>query len=310
MAMQSLDLGTANAGDGDALRSGGEKINANFTELYTVVGNLATVAMSGSYSDLSGRPTLGTAAGQDSDAFATAAQGTKADAAAAGPASATDNAVARFDAATGKILQNSGVVIDDNNNVTGAASITVGTAGAGGSSALKVAGGIHGGQSGGGYARLGYNIRFTGTANSYQYDVSDVSVAIEYGKANGSFGGLQIYTAPPGTSGDAVTFTAGPYVSSGGTSWTTPSDARLKDNVQPITVLDRTAAFRAVTFDWKQSGKRDCGVIAQEVQSIFPEVVNEEGDFLGVDYGKLAALAMQAVKELAAKVAELEAKIG
>jgi hypothetical protein len=41
-----------------------------------------------------------------------------------GPASATDNAIARFDLTTGKIIQNSGVIIDDSNNITGAAAIT------------------------------------------------------------------------------------------------------------------------------------------------------------------------------------------
>jgi hypothetical protein len=35
-----------------------------------------------------------------------------------GPASSTDNAVARFDSTTGKLIQNSGVTIDDNNNIT------------------------------------------------------------------------------------------------------------------------------------------------------------------------------------------------
>lgn len=35
-----------------------------------------------------------------------------------GPASATDNAIVRFDLTTGKLVQNSGVTVDDNNNVT------------------------------------------------------------------------------------------------------------------------------------------------------------------------------------------------
>ncbi len=43
-----------------------------------------------------------------------------------GPASATDNALARFDATTGKLLQNSGITVDDSNNVSG-----VGTLGTG-----------------------------------------------------------------------------------------------------------------------------------------------------------------------------------
>lgn len=44
-----------------------------------------------------------------------------------GPASATDNAIARYDGATGKIIQNSGVILDDSNNITGVASLTVTT---------------------------------------------------------------------------------------------------------------------------------------------------------------------------------------
>ncbi len=44
---------------------------------------------------------------------------------AAGAASSTDNAVARFDSTTGKIIQNSVVIVDDSGNVTG-----VGTLGA------------------------------------------------------------------------------------------------------------------------------------------------------------------------------------
>ena len=45
-----------------------------------------------------------------------------------GPASATDNAVARFDGTTGQIVQNSGVTIDDSNNVSGVAQLNATTA--------------------------------------------------------------------------------------------------------------------------------------------------------------------------------------
>jgi hypothetical protein len=40
-----------------------------------------------------------------------------------GPASSTDNAIARFDLATGKLIQNSGILIDDSDNITGVGSI-------------------------------------------------------------------------------------------------------------------------------------------------------------------------------------------
>ena len=42
----------------------------------------------------------------------------------AGPASSTDNAIARFDGTTGKIIQNSGVIVSDTNDVSGVLSLT------------------------------------------------------------------------------------------------------------------------------------------------------------------------------------------
>lgn len=56
-----------------------------------------------------------------------------------GPASATDNAVSRFDGTTGKLVQNSAVTIDDSNNVAGVATLSIG-AGAVGAPALYMGG--------------------------------------------------------------------------------------------------------------------------------------------------------------------------
>ena len=38
MAFQQINLGTANQGDGDSLRSGGDKVNDNFGEIYNTLG--------------------------------------------------------------------------------------------------------------------------------------------------------------------------------------------------------------------------------------------------------------------------------
>lgn len=64
MAKSVIGTGaTANDGTGDTLRAAGVKINDNFTELYTALGDgttlaVATVATTGAYSDLSGTPTI------------------------------------------------------------------------------------------------------------------------------------------------------------------------------------------------------------------------------------------------------------
>lgn len=42
-----------------------------------------------------------------------------------GPGSSTDNALARFDGATGKIIQNSGAILDDTDNLSGIVNITL-----------------------------------------------------------------------------------------------------------------------------------------------------------------------------------------
>ena len=71
-----------------------------------------------------------------------------------------------------------------------------------------------------------------------------------------------------------------------------------------------------VSFEWRdgfQPGTRTRtrGVIAQEVQAVFPDAVTEdESGYLMVDYNGLVAALIEAVKELAARVEELESRRG
>ena len=84
------------------------------------------------------------------------------------------------------------------------------------------------------------------------------------------------------------------------------SDARLKSEVETIAdALALVSALRGVRFT--MDGSRQVGVIAQEVETVLPEVVrgNEAGQ-LSVAYGNITGLLIEAVKELAARVAELE----
>lgn len=96
------------------------------------------------------------------------------------------------------------------------------------------------------------------------------------------------------------------------------SDERLKENIQELDgALDKVKALRGVTFDWKELSAEerktihsheghDLGVIAQEVQAVYPELVHQrDHGYLSVDYVKLTAVLIEAVKELSAKVDEL-----
>ena len=91
------------------------------------------------------------------------------------------------------------------------------------------------------------------------------------------------------------------------------SDINLKKNIVTIDgALDKLDGIRGVYHDWintKQSEDRQIGVIAQEVQAVYPELVHEnENGYLTVNYPKLTAVLLQSIKELKAMVLEICAK--
>jgi hypothetical protein len=94
-----------------------------------------------------------------------------------------------------------------------------------------------------------------------------------------------------------------------GSGWTFASDIRLKENVVTLdNVLAKVLQLRGVYYNYKiNPGRKDIGVIAQEVQKQFPELVNTDSKgFLGVSYEKLTAVLIEAVKDLNTKVVKLE----
>jgi hypothetical protein len=96
------------------------------------------------------------------------------------------------------------------------------------------------------------------------------------------------------------------------------SDERLKDDVKPLeNSLDKVLALQGVSYKWnlgERKGQSDIGLIAQQVEKVVPEVVREktniDGDtFKSVNYEHLVGVLVEAIKELTAKVEELESKL-
>jgi hypothetical protein len=103
-------------------------------------------------------------------------------------------------------------------------------------------------------------------------------------------------------------------------STTVPSDKRLKDDIKTIhNALEKVEAMRGVSYTWnkgKRKGQSEIGVIAQEVEKVFPEIVKEkempmiDGEtYKTVDYEKMVGVLIEAVKELSAQVKELKEEI-
>jgi hypothetical protein len=90
-------------------------------------------------------------------------------------------------------------------------------------------------------------------------------------------------------------------------TFNTVSDAALKQNITELTgVIEKLRLIRGVYFYWNQSEEtelmlkegRQIGVIAQEIENVFPELVktNDRG-YKMVDYSKLTPVLLEAVKE-------------
>jgi hypothetical protein len=105
-------------------------------------------------------------------------------------------------------------------------------------------------------------------------------------------------------------------VASGTTvNYNTSSDERLKENiVDASSQLNTIKNIKVREFDWKKGGHHQVGLIAQELQTLIPDVVSAGGDDeaknpYGVDYGKLTPYIVKAMQEQQTIIESLTARI-
>ena len=99
------------------------------------------------------------------------------------------------------------------------------------------------------------------------------------------------------------------------------SDSRLKNNKMAIkNSLEKVNSLTGYEFDWNDVGLENdpnrmkhihnVGVIAQEIYAVMPEVVHERVDgFLAVDYERMCALLIQAIKEQQEQINDLKSDV-
>ena len=74
----------------------------------------------------------------------------------------------------------------------------------------------------------------------------------------------------------------GVYMASGQSTFSSTSDKKLKTNIQPLeNSLEKIKKLNPVTYQWKENKKEDSGFIAQEVEEIMPELVEENETYNG-----------------------------
>ena len=163
--------------------------------------------------------------------------------------------------------------------------------------------------------------------NAIQVDNGDITVT-------GANNGVSLTDLLPGytrgdyaaikSSANYIYFVIGSsYVSNINTSGTYgASDLRLKTNVSTISgALSKVNQLRGVNFEWKDEDRgtgNNLGFIAQEMETVIPELVNEAGlpndengeaPIKSVNYGNLTSVLVEAIKELSAKNDALEDRI-
>lgn len=112
------------------------------------------------------------------------------------------------------------------------------------------------------------------------------------------------YKLQVGNSGDGTSVGANAYYYI--------SDKALKTNVSPLTgSLANVLKLQGVSFNWKSNGEPSIGVIAQDIEKVYPELVNTDKTtgYKSVEYGNLVAPLIEAVKEQQRQIDTLKAEV-
>lgn len=96
-------------------------------------------------------------------------------------------------------------------------------------------------------------------------------------------------------------------------AWTTYSSRRWKTDIRTLdNSLARVLSLRGVSYKWKESGRSDIGLIAEEVGQVIPEIVEYEQngiDARSVDYTRIVPLLIEATKEQQKTIEQLRSEV-
>jgi hypothetical protein len=159
------------------------------------------------------------------------------------------------------------------------------------------------------FSRTGDGIFSGSFSGSYIGDGSTLTGISSYTVANSS--NNRVLTSVDADNGNAeanLTFDGSTLTVAGSINET--SAKRFKENIQTLgNQLNNVLQLNPVEFDWIRDGKHDIGLIAEEVNEVIPDLVQKEGkEIQGIHYSRLTAILISAVKELTARVEELENK--
>jgi hypothetical protein len=142
------------------------------------------------------------------------------------------------------------------------------------------------------------NNSFTGAVGELSIDTDIKTIRIHDGSTAGGFG---IAKSDLSNVSNVGVLTA--------TDFNSTSDISLKENIKTIeNPLSKVMQLNGVSFDWKETQQPSMGIIAQELEEVFPELVRS-GDIKSVNYNGLIGVLIEAVKEQQKQIEELKKQI-
>jgi hypothetical protein len=148
----------------------------------------------------------------------------------------------------------------------------------------------------------------SGTAQTVYAPNGSNGIGIQNQSGTATYNGL-VFSNNGGSS-----FVASVQVFASSVAYNTSSDARLKINIQDAdSAIDLVNNIQVRKFDWESTGQHQrYGMVAQELQSLFFEVVNDQNDenhTLGIDYSKLVPMLTKAIQEQQAMIDTMKQEI-
>jgi hypothetical protein len=142
------------------------------------------------------------------------------------------------------------------------------------------------------------NNSFTGAVGELSIDTEVKAIRIHDGSTAGGFG---VAKSDLSNISNVGVITA--------TDFNSTSDINLKENIKPLEdSLNKVLQLNGVSFDWKETQQPSVGVIAQELEKVFPELV-KTGENKSVNYNGLIGVLIEAVKEQQKQIEELKKQI-
>lgn len=89
------------------------------------------------------------------------------------------------------------------------------------------------------------------------------------------------------------------------------SDRNLKKNITPLEgSLEKILSLNGYSYNWKSTGRADVGVIAQEVETVYPELVHtDKNGVKSVEYANLIAPLIESIKSQQKEIEALKAEV-